>query len=81
MRPPSVRLIGALIAIASGELHYVAYDTMVAEANPFYDLAVADVEAGNDASGKNGRNSSAVIRSSSRALPLTAAATPQAARA
>jgi hypothetical protein len=31
---------------------------MLAEAHAFYDLAVAYVEAGDDASGKYGRNSS-----------------------
>ena len=51
-------LIGALVAIARGELQDVADDAMVAEAHAFYDLAVADVEAGDDASGKNGRSSS-----------------------
>ena len=35
---------------------------MIAEANALYDLAVADVEAGDDAFGKNGRNSSGVMR-------------------
>ena len=51
-------------------------DAVVAEAHALDDLAVADVEAGDDAFGKNGRNSSDVIRSSSSALPLIAAATP-----
>ena len=49
---------------------------MIAKANAFDYLAFADVEARDDASGKNGRNSSGVIRSSRSALPLTAAATP-----
>ena len=48
---------------------------MIAEAHALDDLAVADVEAGDDAFGKNGRNSSGAISSSSSALPLIAAAT------
>src|SRR5262249_6254404 len=74
-------LVRALVAIARRELHDVAYDLVVAEADAFYDLAFADVEAGDDASGKNGRSSSGFMRSSSNALPLTAAATPIWARA
>src|SRR5581483_2231178 len=69
-------LVRALVAIARRQLENVAHDPVVAEANAFYDLAFADVEAGDDASGKNGRSSSGVIRSSNRALPLTAAVTP-----
>jgi hypothetical protein len=49
---------------------------VIAEADSFYDLAVADVEAGDDAFGKNGRNSAGLIASSSSALPLIAAALP-----
>src|SRR6185437_8781441 len=74
-------LVRALIAVAGGELHDVAHDPVVAEADALYDLAVADVEAGNDASSKNGCSSSGLMRSSSSALPLTAAATPVRARA
>ncbi len=69
-------LVRAFVAIARGELEDVAHDAVIAEAHALYDLAVADVEAGDDAFGKNGRNSSDVMRSSSSALPLTAAATP-----
>src|SRR5262249_14751488 len=69
-------LVSALIAIARRQLHNVAHDLEVAEADALYNLAVADIEAGDDASCKNGRNSSEVIRSSSNALPLTAPATP-----
>jgi hypothetical protein len=54
---------------------------VIAEADSFYDLAVADVEAGDDAFGKNGSNSVGLIISSSRALPLMAAALPAAASA
>jgi hypothetical protein len=54
---------------------------VVTEADTLYDRAVADVETGDDAFGKNGRNSSMAIRSSRKALPLTAAATPRRARA
>ena len=50
---------------------------MVAEAHTLYDRAVADVEAGDDASGKNGRNSSVTDALFQSALPLTAAATPR----
>src|ERR1700719_5429966 len=74
-------LIGARVAIARGELQDVACDAMVAEAHAFYDLAVAYVEAGDDPSGKYGRNSSQLIRCSNSALPLTAAVTPVRARA
>src|SRR5256885_138453 len=70
------QFVRALVAIPRRKLHDVAHDPVVAKAHAFYDLAGADVEAGNDASGKNGRSSSGVIRSSSSALPLTAAATP-----
>jgi hypothetical protein len=49
---------------------------VIAEANALYDLAVADVEAGDDAFGKNGRNSEGLINSSNKALPLMAAALP-----
>ena len=35
--------IRALIAIPCGEIHDVADDLMIAEANTLYDLAVADV--------------------------------------
>ena len=70
------QLVRPLVAIARSELEDVAHDRVIAEAHALDDLAVADVEAGDDAFGKNGRNSSGVIRSSSSALPLTAAATP-----
>src|SRR6185437_7087786 len=69
-------LVGTLVAVARGELQDVAHDPMVAEADAFYDAAVADVEGGDDPSSKNGRSSSGLMRSSSRALPLTAAAAP-----
>src|SRR6185436_8676472 len=74
-------LVGALIAIALGEHQDVAHDLVIAEANALYDLAVADVEAGDDAFGKNGRNSEGLIISSNKALPLMAAAAPSAASA
>jgi hypothetical protein len=54
---------------------------VIAEANTLYDLAVADVEAGDDAFGKNGRNSEGLIISSNKALPLIAAAAPSSASA
>ena len=47
---------------------------MIAEANALDDLAVPYVEAGDNAFGKNGRNSSGEIRFSSIALPLITAA-------
>ena len=74
-------LVGALVAIALGEHQDVAHDLVIAEANALYDLAVADVEAGDDAFGKNGRNSEGLINSSNKALPLMAAAAPSAASA
>ncbi len=64
------QLVGALIAVARGELEDVADHPVVAEAHALDDLAVAHVEAGNYAFGKNGRSSSGVMRSSSNALPL-----------
>ncbi|HEX5161107.1 MAG TPA: hypothetical protein VFV88_05265, partial [Steroidobacteraceae bacterium] len=54
---------------------------MIAEADALDDLSVANVEAGNYAFGKNGRNSDGLIISSSSALPLMAAALPVAASA
>jgi len=74
-------LIGALVAITFGEHQDVAHDLVIAEADALYDLAVADVEAGDDAFGKNGRNSEGLIISSNKALPLMAAAAPSAASA
>ena len=47
--------VRALVAIALGELEDVAHDLVIAEADALDDLAVADVEAGDDAFGKNGR--------------------------
>src|SRR6185436_9279723 len=70
------QLVRAFVAITRGEVEDVPDHAVLAKANAFYDLAVADVEAGDDAFGKNGRNSSEVMRCSSSALPLTAAATP-----
>ncbi len=70
------QLVRALVAIARGELQDVADDAVVAEAHALDDLAVAHVEAGDYASGKNGRSSSSGMRSSSSALPLIAAAAP-----
>jgi hypothetical protein len=49
--------VRALISVAPGEAKDLPGDLMVTEANPFYDPAVADVEAGDDAAGKNGFNS------------------------
>ena len=74
-------LVRAFVAIALGEHQDVAHDLVIAEANSLYDLAVADVEAGDDAFGKNGPNSVGLISSSSNALPLMAAALPMAASA
>src|SRR5688572_231895 len=74
-------LVRALVAIALGEHQDVAHDLVIAEANTLYVLAVADVEAGDDAFGKNGRNSEGLINSSNKALPLIAAAAPSAASA
>jgi hypothetical protein len=54
---------------------------MVAKAHALDDLPVADIQAGNYAFGKNGCKSSAGIKSSSKALPLIAAATPASASA
>src|SRR5437660_1777379 len=69
-------LIGAGVAIARREVQDVPGNAMVAEAHALYDLAVAYVEARDDAAGKNGRNSSSLMRCSNSARPLTAAATP-----
>src|SRR6185369_4057603 len=46
-------LVRPLVAIARREIEDIAHDHVVAEANALYDLAVADVEAGDDAFGKN----------------------------
>ena len=70
-------LVGALVAIARGELEDVADDSVIAEAHALDDLAVADVEAGDYAFGKNGASSfavDAVLRAAR--VPLIAAATP-----
>lgn len=74
-------LVRAFVAIARGQLHDVAHDLEVAEADALDYLPVADIEAGDDAFCKNGRSSSDVISPSSNALPLTAPATPVLARA
>jgi len=60
-------LVGALVAIARGQLEDVAHDPVIAETHALDDLTVADVEAGNYAAGKNGESSSALMRPSSRA--------------
>jgi hypothetical protein len=46
-------LVRSLIAIADGELQDVARDLVVAKANTLDDGAVADVEAGDYASGED----------------------------
>ncbi len=51
-------LVRALVAVARGEFEDVADHPVVAEAHALDDLAVADVEAGDYAFGKNARNSS-----------------------
>ena len=48
------QLVRAFVAIARGELEDVAHDLVIAEAHALDDLAVAHVEAGNYAFGKNG---------------------------
>ena len=50
-------LIRALLAIALRQLEDVAHDHVVAEAHALDDLPVFYIEAGDDAFGKNGRNS------------------------
>ena len=60
------QLVRAFVAIARSELEDVAHDHVVAEAHALDDLTVPYIEAGDDAFGKNGRNSSVVIRFSSR---------------
>src|SRR5262249_8470175 len=70
-------LVSPFVPVAHGELHDVAHDAMVAKANALYDAAFVHVQAGDDASGKNGCHSCGSMRLSSRALPTTAAATPQ----
>ena len=51
-------LVRAFVPIARSKLEDAARDAMLAEADTLYDGAVAYVEAGDDASGKNARNSS-----------------------
>ena len=75
------QFVRALIAIASRKFQDVADDSMIAEAHALDDLSVANVEAGDYAFGKNGCNSSTGMSSSSKALPLIAAAAPAAASA
>src|SRR5690606_34115605 len=72
--------VGALVAVAFGELQNVAHHLVIAEAYALHDLAVADIQAGNYAAGENRRISSRVMRPSSSALPVTTAATPLASR-
>ena len=70
------QFVGALIPVTARQFQDVADRLVFAEAHTFNHLTVADVEAGDYAARKNGCNSSAGNRSSSRALPLMAAATP-----
>ena len=51
-------LIGALVAVAARKVEDVPDDAMIVKAHPFDDLAVAHVQAGDYAFGKNGRSSS-----------------------
>src|SRR5690606_41174635 len=74
------QLVGALVAVAPRELEDLADHAVVAETHALDDLAVTDVEAGDQASRKYGCNSSMLMRPSSRALPLMAAASPICAR-
>src|SRR4029077_2419733 len=69
-------LLRAFVTVARSELQNAADDLVVGEAHAFHDRAVPYVEAGDDASGQNGRSSSCWIRPSRSALPHTAAATP-----
>ena len=59
-------LVGALVAIARRKLQDVADDAVIAEPHALDDLAVADVQTGDYAFGKNARNSSGGMSSSSR---------------
>ncbi len=52
------QLVGAFVAIARRKLEDVAHDHVIAEAHALDDLPVSYIEAGDDAFGKNGRNSS-----------------------
>ena len=69
-------LIRAVVAITNCALQDVPDDLVIAETHTLYDCAVAHVETGNDALGKNALNSSRLMRASSKALPQTVAATP-----
>src|SRR6185437_14978092 len=73
--------IRARVAIAGGKLQDVADDAVVAKTHALDHLAVAHVQTGNYAFGKNGCKSSAAMSSSSNALPLTAALAPACASA
>jgi hypothetical protein len=73
--------VRAVVAVTAREAEDVARDAMVAEPQALDDLAVAHVEAGNYAAGKNGAISLSGIRSSIKARPLMAQATPVAASA
>jgi DNA-directed RNA polymerase subunit N (RpoN/RPB10) len=68
--------VSTIVAIAAGEFEDIAGDAMVTKSQALDDLAIANVEAGNYAAGKNGVSSRCGMRSSISALPLIAAATP-----
>ena len=70
-----VRVVGT---VAFGEPDDIADDTMVSKTNALYDLAVADIQAGNYALCRNDSISCRVIFPSSSALPVMAESAPSA---
>src|SRR5260221_1951487 len=74
-------LIGTGVTVAARQLDDLTDHAMVTKAPALDHLAVADIETGNYATRKNGCSPSGDRRSSSRAVPLTAAVAPAAASA
>jgi len=68
--------VGALLTISPGKINDVADDAVLTEPDAFNDGTVANVEAGDYASRRNVRISSAVIFPSSNARPVIALAAP-----
>src|ERR1700758_5316641 len=63
------QLIGALIAIAQRQIDDFTHDHVIAKAHALDDIAVAHVQAGNDAATQHANASSSVKRPSSKARP------------
>src|SRR6185312_5184633 len=70
------QLVGAFVAVAQREVDDFAHDHVVAEAHALDHLAVAHVEAGNDAAAQHASASATVKLPSSRARPRITAFAP-----